>query len=88
MTGPDVDLRVVLRHARVIPQTRVGGAVNPKEGHIHIAVDGQLVAMVSGPTQRLTGLTSGTHTAQAEFVAADHVPFSNTVVAAVTFTVR
>jgi hypothetical protein len=88
VTGPDVALRVILRKARIIAPTRIGGAVKPGEGHIHVAVDGQVIAMLSGTTQPLTGLAPGTHTAQAEFVAADHLPFSNRVVAAVTFTVR
>ena len=37
---------------------------------------------------RLPVLTAGAHTLEAEFVASDHLPFANRVVAAVTFDVR
>ncbi len=87
-TGPDVDLHLVLDRARLVPGTQIGGEVRPHEGHVHVSVDGRLIAMSYGLEQTLRGLTPGSHTAQAEFVAADHLPFRNRVVAVVTFTVR
>ena len=36
----------------------------------------------------LPTLSPGVHTVEAEFVASDHLPFANRVVAAVTFSVR
>ena len=51
-------------------------------------VDGTLVAMPLRLTEQLPKLSPGSHTVQAEFVASDHLPFANRVVAAVTFSVR
>jgi len=44
--------------------------------------------MAYSTTQELKGLTPGAHSVQVEFVAIDHLPFSNRVVAAVLFTVK
>ena len=71
-----------------MPPTQVGGAIFPDRGHIHVLVDGQLVAMPLQLTEPLPTLSPGMHTVQAEFVASDHLPFENRVVAAVTFRVR
>jgi hypothetical protein len=88
VTGSTVDLRLRLRHAHVVPAAQVGGKIQPDRGHIHVSVDGQITAMYYGVHQEVPGLTPGRHTIQAEFVAADHAPFSNRVVAAVTFDVQ
>ncbi len=88
VTGSDVDLRLRLRNARVAPASQVGGAIRPDRGHIHVSVDGQVTQMLYGVVQQVPGLSPGPHTIQAEFVASDHAPFANRVVAAVTFTVR
>jgi hypothetical protein len=61
--------------------------LRPDEGHIHLSLDGQLVAMPSQLTDPLPLLRAGSHTVEAEFVASDHLPFADRVVAAVTFTV-
>ena len=53
-----------------------------------MSVDGQITQMYYGVKQTVPNLTPGEHTIQAEFVAADHAPFSNRVVAAVTFEVK
>jgi hypothetical protein len=82
----DVDLR--LQHAHLVPGTQVGGVLRPDRGHIHLSVDGQLVAIPFRLQDRLAPLAPGIHTLQAEFVASDHLPFANRVVAAVTFSVR
>ena len=87
-TGANVDLRLRLRNARVVPASQVGGAIRPNRGHIHVSVDGQVTQMFYGVVQQVPGLAPGLHTIQAEFVASDHAPFANRVVAAVTFTVR
>jgi hypothetical protein len=44
--------------------------------------------MAYGETQPLHGLRAGAHSLQAEFVATDHQPFANRVVAAVLFNVK
>ena len=57
-------------------------------GTVHVSVDGVLVSMAFGTTQDLHGLKAGLHTMTAEWVAIDHLPFRNRVVAAVLFQVR
>jgi hypothetical protein len=88
MTGPAVDLVMQLAGAHLVPPTQVGGALRPDQGHIHVTVDGQLIAMPAVLTYRVSDLAPGTHTIEAEFVASDHLPFANRVVAAVTFQVQ
>jgi hypothetical protein len=73
----------------------IGGTIAPAtdtklakdRGHVHIRVDGQLVSMNYGLEQDVPGLASGSHSLEAEFVAADHQPFANRVIAAVIFRV-
>jgi hypothetical protein len=85
VTGRNVNLVLRLGHARLVPPTQVGGRLYPDRGHIHVSVDGQLVAMPLRLTDALPTLSPGVHTVEAEFVASDHLPFANRVVAAVTF---
>lgn len=87
-TGRDVVVRFQLNEASLDPPGRLGGALRPDRGHLHLSVDGALVAMPYGLAQRVPDLTSGEHTIEAEFVASDHVSFANRVVAAVSFTVK
>lgn len=86
-TGADTAVRLRLDGAELIPGTQVSGGVQPRRGHIHLSVDGQLYSMTDSLTQEIRALTPGVHTVQAEFVAADHLPFRNRVVAAVSFEV-
>jgi hypothetical protein len=87
-TGSNVLVRMRLTGAHVVAGTQTGGAVRPTEGHVHLSVDGQLVAMPYQLSYRLPPLPPGSHTVQAEYVATDHLPFANRVVAAATFEVR
>jgi len=87
-TGQDVDVVMRLTGARLVPPTQVGGRLRGDEGHIHVLLDGQLVAMPLSARESLTALARGPHTVEAEFVASDHLAFANPVVAAVTFEVR
>ena len=87
-TASTVDVELHLTRAHLVPGTQVGGILRPDRGHIHLSVDGQLVAMPLQLHDRLPPLAPGSHTLQAEFVASDHLPFANRVVAAVTFRVR
>jgi hypothetical protein len=86
VTGPSVQLKLELTGGKVV--SRTSGALTGTEGHIHVTLDGKLVSMAYGTEQDLTDLTPGTHSVQAEFVALDHAPFENRVIAAVLFTVR
>jgi hypothetical protein len=84
-TGPDVTLQFVLTGAKIAPRT--GGKPSPDEGVIHINLDGE-VALVYSTVEDLVDLEPGEHTVKAEFVAADHAPFKNRVLASVRFRVR
>ena len=85
-TGPDVTVQVKLIGAKEVPQ--VTGPIKPDEGHIHVSLDGAVVAMAYGDSQKLPGLTPGQHSVQVDFVATDHVQFKNRVTAAVLFIVK
>jgi hypothetical protein len=85
-TGPDVTVQVQLIGAKEVPQS--GPPIKPDEGHIHVSLDGQIVAMAYGDSQTLKGLSPGQHSVQVDFVAADHIPFQNRVTAGVLFTVK
>lgn len=86
-TGPDVTLKMNLIGAQVVSPDKVTGPLRGDEGHIHVSLDGQLVSMNYGLEAPLAGLKPGSHSVQAEFVAVDHAPFKNRVVAAVLFQV-
>ncbi len=87
VVGPETTVRLVLHGARLVPGTQAGGAIRPRLGHVHISVDGQVVAMVNRLDYRIAGLAPGQHTVDAEFVASDHLPFANRVVAVTEFRV-
>jgi len=87
-TGPNVELVMRLVGARIVPPTQIGGALRGDQGHIHLLVDGVLVAMPLSEHEALPDLPRGLHTVEAEFVASDHLAFANHVIAAVTFRVR
>ena len=88
VTGPDLTIRFNVVGGTVVPSTKISGALRGDQGHIHVSVDGVLVSMAFGTTQDLHGLKAGLHTMTAEWVAIDHLPFRNRVVAAVLFQVR
>jgi hypothetical protein len=85
-TGPNVTVGVKLIGAREVPQQ--AGEVKPDEGHIHVSLDGAVVAMAYQDTQVLNDLKPGQHSVQVDFVAVDHLPFRNRVTAGVLFTVK
>ena len=58
----------------------------PNEGHIHLYLDGSLLAMTGLDTQII--VLPGPHTLRAEFVAVDHGPFRPPVVATEMFRVQ
>jgi hypothetical protein len=79
------ELRLGLDDAKIVNQTTT--RIQGDQGHIHLLVDGKLVAMNYGLEQRLPELTPGQHVLQVEFVAADHAPFDPRVLTQAAFTV-
>jgi hypothetical protein len=84
--GTDVVVRVQLAGARVVASSGAGDALRPDRGHVHLYVDGQPTLMSYSLEATIPRLAPGPHTIRAEFVATDHAPFANPVVAAVTVT--
>ena len=82
------DLEVVLRLDGGTVVDTASTTLAPDAGHVHLAVDGAVVSMTYGLVQSvsLRSLPPGEHVLQAEFVAADHGPFSPRVTASTTFT--
>jgi hypothetical protein len=80
------EVRLGLAGAKIISQTTT--RVRPDQGHIHLLVDGKLVAMDYGLNERLPSLTPGQHLVQVEFVAADHAPFDPRILTQAAFTVK
>jgi hypothetical protein len=86
VTGSSVVVRFAVQGATVSPPAK--NKLVPNEGHIHVSLDGKLVVMAYGTSTQVNGLSPGLHTLQAEFVANDHLPFANRVIADVLFTVK
>ncbi|MEX0753785.1 MAG: hypothetical protein WD206_00610 [Actinomycetota bacterium] len=86
VTGPEVDVRIDLRDGSVVDATTT--EVRPDEGHIHLMLDGALIDMTyDGAPVQLDDLAPGEHRLEAEFVAADHAPFSPRVRSSTEFVV-
>ena len=79
------EFRLNLVGAKIVSQTTTH--IQGDEGHIHLIVDGKLVNMNYGLSQRLPQLTPGQHVLQVEFVAADHAPFEPRVLTQAAFQV-
>jgi hypothetical protein len=86
LTGPNVNVQFALDGATVAPAATL--TLAPNQGHIHVSIDGKLISMAYGLAQAVNNLAPGPHTLQAEFVANDHQPFENRVLAAVLFSVK
>jgi hypothetical protein len=78
-------VRLGLAGAKIVTQTTTN--IRPDQGHVHLLVDGKLVAMNYGLDERLPTLPPGQHLVQVEFVAADHAPFDPRVLAQAAFIV-
>ena len=86
LTGPTLHVVLQLDGAHIVFKATT--ALRPDEGHVHLYVNNQLVSMNYGLEQDIP-VQPGTLAIRAEFVAADHAPFSPRVVSADTvITVR
>jgi hypothetical protein len=73
VSGESVHVVVTLTGAKIVPATSTN--LKPDEGHLHLYVDNVLVSMNYGLEQDIP-VHAGTYVLKAEFVAADHAPFS------------
>ena len=73
VSGTSVHVVLSLKGAEIVSQTTTD--IRPDRGHIHLYVDNVLVAMNYQLEQDLP-VHPGTYVLRAEFVAADHAPFS------------
>ena len=83
--SPTPEVRLGLKGAKIVPQTST--RIRPDQGHVHLLVDGKLVAMNYGLNEQLPNLGPGQHLVQVEFVAADHAPFEPRVLAQAAFNI-
>ena len=88
VTGPDLTVEFQVTGGTVLPPAQATGPLRGDQGHIHVSIDGKLVQMAYATHAQLNGLTPGPHALQASWVATDHLPFTNPVVAAVLFQVQ
>jgi hypothetical protein len=73
ITGASAHIVISLQNAQIVPATTTN--ISPDQGHVHLYVDNVLVSMNYGLEQDLP-VHPGTYLLKAEFVAADHAPFS------------
>src|SRR3954451_13264697 len=85
VSGKDLTVELDLEGGRIVEQTTTN--ITPDTGHIHVYLDGQLLSMTYGVEQDIDVgyLSPGAHDLTAEYVAADHAPFSPRVITRVTF---
>jgi hypothetical protein len=84
--GSNVDLRVKLQDAKLVPATTTH--IVPDEGHLHVILDDTLISMTRGLEQTIHDVAPGEHRIMVEFVASDHAPFDPRVVSVVAFEVK
>jgi hypothetical protein len=84
-TGSTLDIVMTLPGGTIVDATTL--KLTPDTGHIHLLMDGKLISMTYGLVQEISlqNVKAGPHTLTAQFVAADHGPFSPPVSTSVTF---
>jgi hypothetical protein len=86
VVGSSVHVVLSLTGATIVSATTTN--IRPDQGHIHLLVDNVVVSMNYGLEQDIP-VHPGTYVLKAEFVAADHAPFSPRVFSTeVFFTVK
>lgn len=85
VSGDTLEVRLRLQGGRIVPSSST--TLTPDTGHIHLFLDGAIVSMTYGTSQKVpvSGLSPGPHRLQAEYVAADHAPFDPRVTSSVVF---
>ena len=73
LTGTTAHIVLRLNGATIVPATST--EVRPDQGHVHLYVNNVLVSMNYGLEQDIP-VQPGSFALKAEFVAADHAPFS------------
>ncbi|HEX8929426.1 MAG TPA: hypothetical protein VGA45_10965 [Actinomycetota bacterium] len=84
--GSNLMLKVDLTGAKVVPATTT--KITPNQGHLHVTLDGKLISMNYGLSEKLPKMNLGTHLVQVEFVASDHLPFDPRVITQAAFQVN
>jgi hypothetical protein len=84
--GSNLTLKVDLTGAKVVPATTT--KITPNRGHLHVTLDGKLISMNYGLSEKLPRMSLGTHLIQVEFVASDHLPFDPRVITQAAFQVN
>lgn len=86
VTGTTAHVVLQLAGAKIVAETTT--TIRPDEGHVHLYVNGQIVSMNYGLEQDIP-VTPGVLVLRAEFVAADHAPYSPRVQSTeIVFTVK
>lgn len=82
---PVLELAVEMRGGRIVERT--SRTLRPDEGHLHVSIDGNVVAGSVPARSRIDigRATPGRHLLQVEYVALDHGPFSPRVLATTSF---
>ena len=85
VSGNMLDVRMQLKGGRIVASSST--TLTPDTGHIHLFLDGAIVSMTYGTSQKVpvSDLSPGPHRLQAEYVAADHAPFNPRVTSSVVF---
>jgi hypothetical protein len=73
LSGNSIHVGLELTGGTIVPQTTTD--IRPDEGHVHLYVNGALFSMNYGLEQDVP-VQPGAYAIKAEFVAADHAPFS------------
>lgn len=86
--GESLDIQIRIAGGRIVELASTD--LRPDEGHLHLSIDGKLLSMRMGFSQRVDigDLDRGRHLLMVEYVASDHAPFNPRVIDRTTFQIR